>query len=79
MYALFLLLILIMWIAFAYGFKKLFIEKNQMVSKWSLYSLIYFGIMLFFLLLEWPGAWSYDDYGVLINAVNMRLLPWQRG
>ncbi|MFT4186147.1 MAG: hypothetical protein QM613_02820 [Micrococcaceae bacterium] len=37
----------------------------------------YFGIMLFFLLLTYPGAWHWDDLQLLDAAHHMTLVYWQ--
>ena len=37
----------------------------------------YFGIMLFFLFLAWPGAWYWDDLHVLNSARRLYPLFWQ--
>lgn len=38
---------------------------------------IYLGIMMFFLLLTWPGIWRGDDVSVLQQAYNLDINYWQ--
>ncbi|GEM_PF-154539 len=41
------------------------------------YGAVYFLILLVLLLLAWPGAWAWDDIGVLEKASYFDLSPWQ--
>lgn len=77
MYFLFLIVLVIIWKFIFYVLEEIFFEKSSFTRQAVIYSGVYFAINFVVLLLIWPGAWSADDYGVLRNAVNMELLPWQ--
>jgi len=48
--------------------------KNKDLRRFLRFFGIYFGIMLFFLLLTWPGIWRWDDIKVLFSVTNVEFL-----
>ncbi|MRG85062.1 hypothetical protein [Salinibacillus xinjiangensis] len=68
-----LILLLVMWQFISYIIKK----RDRNTILFIKYSLIYFAIMLFFLLLTWPGVWRWDEFFVLEKATRLVVNPWQ--
>ena len=50
---------------------------NRAVRKIVQFSGIYLLVMLFFLLLTWPGIWRIDEFGILKTAQQLHLHFWQ--
>ncbi len=57
----------------------LIISKNKTFSSYTKYFLFYFGIMLIFWLLCWPGIFKGDEFYVLRSALSFELSPAQTG
>lgn len=52
-------------------------RKVTWVKHWCILSGVMFLYLFCFLLLVWPGTWSWDDIQVLNAALNFQLVPWQ--
>lgn len=68
--AVFFVLVILLWQGIFYFFTKT--EKGFRHR-----TLFYFGVMFFLLLLIWPGIWRMDEFGLLINSVQLMPHYWQ--
>ena len=62
---------------FSYAKRKISDEDPEFVRGWQIFK-VYFSILLFILLLVWPGTWQWDDLWILlaIDYYN-NFQPWQ--
>jgi|GEM_PF-5014221 len=51
-------------------------KKNRIWQKKTRIFLIYFSIMMFLLLLTWPGIWKGDEYWIYQSAQNLEIHYW---
>lgn len=52
-------------------------EKDEKTTTFLKYFCIYFGIMLIFLILTWPGNWRRDEFVILHFAKTLNMFYWQ--
>lgn len=52
-------------------------EGNNPIKEYFKITLIYFGIMVIFFVLLYPGLWRVDEFGILKNATNVLPNFWQ--
>lgn len=72
----YLLVLLIGWCSGTYLYRE-YKKKNIDILRGVYIASIYIPILLFILLILWPGTWSWDDFVVLLTIKNYQLLPWQ--
>ena len=75
------IIIKIIQVVFLYAiFRKIYSlyikRKDSKVKNEIIIGAIYFVILMIFLALTWPGAWSNDDITILKNAETYNLTPW---
>lgn len=51
-------------------------HKNSDALQFTKVFIFYFSIMMFFLLLTWPGVWRSDDANILSVIVNLKFCYW---
>lgn len=56
-----------------YGIK----AKDALITRAFLIFTVYALILSLILVIVWPGMWSWDDVGILIEDSGYRLFPWQ--
>lgn len=52
-------------------------KKSENGKKRLKYFVLCFSILLFFLIIVWPGTWSWDDIIILQNISHLDFTPWQ--
>jgi hypothetical protein len=72
----FLILLVVIWQIIIYVIQELR-NKNEQLRKYFKYTLIYFGIMLLFFVLLFPGLWRMDEFGILLKATMILPHFWQ--
>lgn len=73
----FLVILLVFWCALFHLIRACR-QKNPLAQKVVLYTAIYGGIMLVFLLIFWPGNWAADDLTIALMARTMQLDAWHQ-
>lgn len=73
----FLCLLILLAIVLVRLFRRAFVEKDTFSRRFLLYTGINLAILSVFLLLLWPGTWSWDDIGVLNGSIVYTLAGWQ--
>lgn len=73
----FLGLLILLAIVLVRLFRRAFVEKDAFSRRFLLYTGINLAILSVFLLLLWPGTWSWDDIHVLNGTQTYTFLPWQ--
>lgn len=68
-------ILFVLWQAIYYIIKEY--KNNENIRKWLKYSFIYFAIMMFFLLLTWPGIWRCDELSIFQSARVLHIDYWQ--
>lgn len=52
-------------------------EKNEKTITFLKYFSIYFGVMLLFLFLTWPGIWRFDEFFIFYSVKQLAYASWQ--
>ena len=52
-------------------------KKDQRYKDLIKIAVIYFCVLFVLLILVWPGAWAWDDLGVVYGAAYYKFTPWQ--
>lgn len=73
----FLCLLIVLAIAALRLGRRVFVEKDRFSRRFVLYAAVNLAVLLFFLLLLWPGTWSWDDIYVLNGAQTYSFVAWQ--
>lgn len=73
----FLCLLIFLAIVLVRLFRRVFVEKDTFSRRFLLYTGINLAILSVFLLLLWPGTWSWDDVNVLNGTTTYFLSGWQ--
>lgn len=74
---LYLFVLLISW-NFVFFCRNQVRDNNDLYKRGILIFSVYFSILLAFLLILWPGTWSWDDIGILRGILSYgSFVPWQ--